>query len=109
MFAPVEFLELAKTLHTQATKESCARSAISRAYYAAFLTAREKSGIAVTSKDIHGLVLQYCYTYLPVMADDLKGLRRRRNSADYDLTHTFASKDSNWAIKTAEAIIDDLR
>ena len=109
MFVPIEFLELAKALNTQATKESYARSAISRAYYAAFLTAREKSGIADTSKDIHGLVLQYCYDYLPVMADELKNLRRRRNDADYKLNLTFTNKDSDWAVKTAEGIISDLR
>lgn len=111
MFAPIEFLELAKALHTQAARESCARSAVSRAYYSAFLTAREKGRVvqARPEDNIHALVFDYCYSYLPLMADELKNLRRRRNDADYKLHLTFTNTDSDWAIKTAEAIISDLR
>lgn len=111
MFAPSEFLELAKALHTQATVESYARSSVSRAYYSAFLTAKQKGRVVATKKDdnIHALVFDYCSSYLPLMANDLKDLRLRRNKADYNLDIVFSAKDSDWAIRTAEGIIYDLR
>jgi len=110
VFVPIEFLELAKTINTQAyNKEANARSAVSRAYYAAFLTAREAlGGKSLKGENIHKLVFDCLSNRHSLAADDLKSLRRLRNKADYDLSITVTAKDSALAIKIAEGIIQDL-
>ena len=95
---PREFLTLARQL-SLATTESAWRSAISRAYYAAFHVARqllEDLGFTVPHGDrAHGylwLRLSNCSEAAVEQAGrDLNDLRRQRNSADYDLARPVRS------------------
>lgn len=88
-----EFLDLAQALASQerkpATEEAKLRSAISRAYYAAYCTARNRLGaISFHVRDKH----TYVWNHFQNSTDDaLKEigknghrLRKDRNKADYD-------------------------
>src|SRR6266851_2866953 len=97
IFDWLEYLSLARELVVQSTgtssQEARLRSAISRAYYAAFkmafayLRARDSSIVFVRT-DIHTYVLER-FKYNPDLAHrevgvNLDRLRRERNKADYD-------------------------
>lgn len=109
---PREFLTLAQQL-SLATTEAAWRSAISRAYYAAFHVARqllEDLGFAVPQADrAHAylwLRLSNCGDPLVQKAGrGLKDLRRDRNWADYDLTHPIGQSLSQNQQSFAARII----
>ncbi|MHA1671097.1 MAG: hypothetical protein ACTSV5_11065 [Promethearchaeota archaeon] len=97
MFKPKDFLDFARNILdcSALTKdESLYRSAISRSYYAAFLSAREKidslepghlSHFNVDSHNevVNGLLLGRFYAQDLSLSDDLVELKRFRIEADY--------------------------
>ena len=95
MFDPLEFLRFAEALTIPPLmSESGARNAVSRAYYAVFLFARERlvhSGLMqrVGGAGEHGRVAQLLRAQAnptgQAAAHQLDILRRARNLADYDL------------------------
>jgi uncharacterized protein (UPF0332 family) len=95
---PREFLNLAQQL-SLATTEAAWRSAVSRAYYAAFHVARqlvEDLGFTVPRADrAHSylwLRLSNCgEAWLQQAGRELNDLRRHRNEADYDLARSVRS------------------
>lgn len=112
---PAAFLQLARALHAPnpdpadlAALEAVIppsaaelRSALSRAYYAAFLVARETLRAACgqhfpTTKDAHELVYIMLRSSdndsLKKAASALNQLRRARNAADYDLAPNDAER-----------------
>lgn len=117
----LQYLILAKELDGQATApaspEARRRSAISRAYYAAFIGARnylqkqEGHSIPKTS-DAHKYVSeQFKRSSDPVRQDigrKLERLRTTRNQADYNDTATGLFTNTKIAIKRAEQIISKL-
>src|SRR5262249_23489096 len=112
---PREFLTLARQL-SLATTESAWRSAISRAYYAAFHVARqllEDLGFAVPYADrADGYVwlrLSNCGEAVVEQAGrELNDLRRHRNSADYDLARPVRSAIARSREQVATRIIQIL-
>lgn len=112
---PREFLTLAQQL-SQATTEAAWRSALSRAYYAAFHVARkllEDCGFGVPRADrAHAylwLRLSNCSDIGVQQADrDLNDLRRHRNAADYDLTRPMRSGAARIQQQVAGRIIQAL-
>lgn len=89
------YLTLAETLVSAdlaAGREACLRSAMSRAYYAAFATARRQSrerhgGVVRQSAAEHGEVAAFFEKHSDaggVIAVHLTRLRLLRNRADYD-------------------------
>lgn len=91
-----EYLGLAQQLagkaQISATQESRLRSAISRAYYAAFILARnylrDRSGLTIPRQEGHKYVIdQFKNAPNPTskkIGESLKRLRFNRNKADYD-------------------------
>ncbi len=87
-----EFLHLARELAVDES-EVRLRSAVSRAYYGAFHAARdllESCGVLVPRHDVHDK-LQWCLRNsgdeeLAKVGESLDGLRRHRNTADYNLS-----------------------
>ncbi|CAD6548619.1 hypothetical protein LMG27952_04757 [Paraburkholderia hiiakae] len=108
---PREFLAVARELHqgAQNTEEAKLRSAVSRAYYAAFLYARNTAGIADSTSTVHSLTRQH---YLKIgeakVASRLDSLRVSRNDADYDLALSFSKIKSNQAIDIAQRVIEHI-
>jgi len=98
-FEPVEFHILASTLLStvsgapvavSGSDQAKVRTAIGRAYYAAFLVAREKLSIlgAITPKrnwEDHGLVVDALGGEGSDLGSKMHFLRRKRNQADYNL------------------------
>jgi uncharacterized protein (UPF0332 family) len=83
LFNPDEVLQVAEHL-SRRDGEANARSAISRAYYGAFLIARNLADIADETSRAHSETLRH-YVELGErsIADDLWSLRCARNRADY--------------------------
>jgi len=108
-----DFLSLAQRLVSEAAEVSW-RSAVSRAYYAAFHVARElleDMGFAVPRADrAHA----YLWRHLSNCGDpnvqaaghQLNDLRGDRNEADYDLGLSLARKVANGQVRAAQKIID---
>lgn len=118
----LEYLNLAKEmvvkLTTPPSQEARLRDAVSRAYYAAFISARnylrdtEAHSIPTTS-DAHRYVWQQFYInpapVYQLVAKNLKILRGYRNQADYDDNFPLLSAIANISIRRSEAVITNLR
>jgi uncharacterized protein (UPF0332 family) len=113
---PLEFLRLAAIL-AQGKTEVEWRSAIGRAYYAAFHIARQlllQLGFAVPRADrAHAyLWLRLSHagdTGIEQAGSDLNGLRGDRNWADYDLKRRRAQAFSQGCVQVANDIIGQLK
>ena len=110
-----DYLTLAKTWITGASEAEW-RSAVSRAYYAAFHEARDllrDLGFASPRGDqAHAylwLRLSNCgNAQVQLAGSDLNTLRRERNRADYDLDRTMGHADALLQVQAAERIIQIL-
>ncbi len=110
-FKPVDFYYLAGWLFKQQNPhdEARARAVVSKAYYGAFLEARDKAGIADKSSGVHKKVHDYYFTAGKLaLANRLDELRIKRNEADYDTTLTITSRDSGKALAQTKKILEEL-
>lgn len=117
-FQPVDYYYLASWLYEQQTshEEAKNRSIISKAYYSAFLAARDKAGITDKKSAVHKKVCEY-YSQNPpnsdfanrlAFANRLKDSRINRNKADYDTESKITSRDSKVALAKCKRILSDL-
>lgn len=111
-----EFLDFAKTCNTRSEwGDAGFRSGISRAYYGALLTSRSyceqdprfrfDPRSRSSHADIINAVSRIRSSKSAAMAEDLKKLKRMRESADYTLNYHSAATDIDDAIDDAEVII----
>jgi uncharacterized protein (UPF0332 family) len=115
MIAPDAFLVLAERL-LLGTAEEDWRSSVSRAYYAAFHSARdfmEALGFQVpAAEQAHGyLWLRLSNTGHPPLDQagrDLRALRTLRNTADYELTANLAQWRAQQQVQAAREIMETL-
>lgn len=101
-FEPAEFLGVARHLRSYNTGEGFQRSTISRAYYAAFLTAlsyccnrgwmRSTGGASD-----HGAVASSLTRMSYDLSDDFRNLQKLRRDADYKLSQLNSRKLALWA------------
>ncbi len=111
-----EFLRLAEQ-YVQGQSEAEWRSAVSRAYYAAFHVVREFLGDlgfeTPRADQAHAYLwrrLGNCgHVPLALAGSRLNQLRGERNRADYDLNPDLAWKDAHAAVKSAALIIATLQ
>lgn len=114
-----EYLELAQALTAQAgsgySKEAAKRSAISRAYYAAFCWARNYAEAnwgfqrTATAED-HGRLREHLRRQRRMqLASDLNKLRGWRNACDYDDKVPSLDQFVQSAIRIADKIIQECR
>lgn len=97
-FNPALFLTLARELSATA-EERYIRTAVGRAYYTAFLIARDNLHVVV-QKDVHTEVIRVLRGRNRGWADQLASLRRLRVAADYELTPADPTRRDwakNWA------------
>lgn len=114
-FDSVRFFELAKEL-AQQTDEARLRTAVGRAYYAAFLIAKTKT-MVVQREGAHNEVRARLMSRPPRgkhLADKLRDLFELRNTADYELVPDDASRTNWWhnwerALLLAEYLIPKLQ
>lgn len=105
---PADVMKVAEALQSipNAGNEAVSRSAISRAYYAAFLHTRDKAGITEKSGAVHQLTIDFCYNIgCDKAAQKLDNLRLERNRADYDLDRHFNQLLAGQQIRRAHDII----
>ena len=111
-FKPVDHYHLADWLYGQQQnpyREACARAVVSKAYYGAFLEARDKAGIADKSSSVHEKVRGYYFNSGKLaLANRLDDSRIKRNDADYDTTLTITSMDAGKALALAKKILQEL-
>ena len=94
MFNPDEFWTLAVSLMEQADpSEAQCRTAAGRAYYAFFLTVRERLRMSdISTGEVHGRVLSELRRRGRLnMAMALGSLRRLRDTADYSIAAVFTA------------------
>jgi len=116
VFNPSDFLDIARSIYARGAPsgdEAHIRTAISRAYYAAYLlirtAIREKRSdphLQVIHKELC-LDLKSCArdTDVQELGQRLDGLRSRRLDADYDLDKRLTVLDAGLMISEAENII----
>ena len=116
------FLRTARLLQHTGTREADYRSAISRAYYACFLTARKiayahcsseaclKAHIKNERKIGHEKLQTYLkYSSIPAirrLGEDLAGLSGNRGEADYNMSAVMSFEDASDAIEEADAFFE---
>jgi uncharacterized protein (UPF0332 family) len=114
-FDPEHFLNLAKGLVDDSNydEEARYRTAISRAYYATHLISKKKLediGVKFPIEDdknmgiIHMMVIDYLIKRNDPIGRMLKGLRKNRNKADYNLDWKFKKKGVELLISEAEVV-----
>jgi uncharacterized protein (UPF0332 family) len=82
---PGDFLNLAQELAQHYDEQIYLRTAVNRAYYAAFLTVRDRCQISVKDKRDHHKVIKYVRDRNRSAGDQLDTLFRSRTTADYVL------------------------
>lgn len=109
MFEPREFFHLAQELARQGDREAATRTAVSRAYYGAFLQAEiwlQTQGVAFsrTGRD-HQIAVRELRKISRFAGDALQSLRLSRNAADYDLQAAVLDQDARLALLMASIIM----
>ena len=113
MFDWKDYFKLAKEL-AKSKKESRLRSTVSRAYYAAFCTARNHAitlGYRTQGSGDHAAVPKFYAsrnTQFPGVGQKLGRLRRNRNNCDYNDVVLGLSSKSQKAIMEANAILSQI-
>ncbi|MES2366112.1 MAG: hypothetical protein V4563_09485 [Pseudomonadota bacterium] len=110
-FKPVDYYYLAGWLYKQQNphEEARARAVIAKAYYGAFLEARNKAGITDKTVSVHAKVHDYYFKAGDLaLSNRLDDLRIKRNQADYDTALSITSRDSGQALAWARKILDTL-
>lgn len=118
------FLGTARFLQNSGSDEAAYRSAVSRAYFACFLEARQvafdhcsgeakrKARVTRVGRIRHQPLQQYLKnspcTDIRQLGEDLAGLSGNRNDADYNMEDSLSADDSQGAIDEAQAFLDAL-
>lgn len=101
---PKDFLQTAQQL-ASATDEASLRTAVGRAYYAAFLVARDKLGLTNMRKQVHLKVEQQLKRQRKfAVAGKLHRLKELRHEADYKLSTAPTVGNWNAAWTRAESL-----
>ena len=121
VFDPAEFGKIAEEIVENVennavfrkSREAFLRTAISRAYYSAFLLAREKKrlevGIVSKSPEVHKEVMDWVYQkFGKKKYDQFLNLRRMRNEADYELEKSVDVNHAKLAVKLFRKIVGKL-
>ncbi|HEX5806109.1 MAG TPA: hypothetical protein VFY31_07220 [Macromonas sp.] len=108
--SPADFYQLAGILQRQSKggDDAALRSCISRAYYSAFLGARDARQLSSTGRTGHKDVISHyrkvnnpAYTAIANSLEDLKDLREK---ADYDVHLNCTTKDGTDAMTQASKV-----
>ena len=106
---PADFLTAAEKVAASASSEGDRRTAIGRAYYAAFLEAREKAGLSNTRESVHKEVADWIFAHVPGHTPQkFQSLHALRIRADYRLNDTLAASAMNDAIRYSKQVIKAL-
>lgn len=107
MFDLIGFYTLAYNLHTSSTEaigEHIHRTVVGRAYYSAFLAAREVC-VLKSDQSVHQQVITQWMSKNPKIAVKLRDLKDIRVNADYDLSTRITRTKAGKALLLAKAVL----
>ncbi len=107
-FNPVEFYRFSGVLYQDNTGEVIYRVIVGRAYYSAFLCARESAGIGNSGADVHKKVIEYFKSKNRTISNQLKELKDLRHLADYELTSKVEKRSAGESLRLAKSILISL-
>jgi len=106
-----DFLTLAEELATRTADESAMRTAVSRAYYAAFLVARgamRPGDVGVKHKQLWGSLRDAPERERRVIAETGNRLYRQREEADYGREVANLSREVALALARSREVVNTL-
>lgn len=103
-FNPRDFLSFAQNLVVGTGGEAHLRTAVSRAYYAVHLQARENLGLDDERRPSHDLVIITLRSRGGVAGEIVDGLRKLRITADYRLRTRITATQAQRALDLANAV-----
>lgn len=108
MFNSVELYLLAGRLYAENNQEVNNRTVINRAYYSAFLCARDYAKINSSSGSVHSEVINYFEKRKRIVFNQLRKLKDLRHQADYQLNNTVSMRDAQLSLQLAASILNQL-
>ncbi|MDC0003701.1 hypothetical protein OAE19_04810 [Porticoccaceae bacterium] len=106
---PKELVDYAYDILSNSDQEVEWRNAINRAYYGAFLCAREKSGMSGNrSKSVHKQVADYYKNRSSTIYNRLTDMCKMRNYSDYKPRNSVPKRDASACCKNARGVIQEL-
>lgn len=112
-FDPATFCDLANILRRSSNGDDARlRSSISRAYYGAFIVARDAAGVSSFGKSGHTTVIDYYAggnAQDQIISDALKRLKAMRERADYSPSSQCRPAEGDMALGLSSKVIRALR
>jgi len=105
---PINFYFFASWLNSHSKPplaHEVSRVIVGRAYYAAFLAARDQANQKGTGARIHSEVITHYRTKDSYISNKLADLKRLREQADYNLDNSVSISDINTSLKGSRAIL----
>ena len=107
-FNPVDFYRFSGTLYQDNNGEVIYRVVVGRAYYSAFLCARESASIKSNESDGHKKVIEYFKSKNNTISNQLRDLKDLRHLADYELTSKVERRSAGQSLRLAGSILTSL-
>lgn len=110
MINPTDFYHFASEIYQNKNHQSevAYRSVISRAYYAAFLCAKNHTRISNSSGSVHNAVINYFDGRNRVVYRNFKDLKELRSKADYQITEAVRKQEAGESLRLAKSILTKL-
>ena len=107
---PKDMVDYAHQMLSNDSPELELRNVINRAYYGAFLTARDAANITNSGGSIHKEVADYYYRQKNKsrLGNNLDLLKKLRATADYRPDKDVTPHDARKSCRTAKSILDGL-
>lgn len=108
IFDPVDFYRFASWLYAKKADnapEELSRAIIGRAYYAAFLAAREAAKVQGSGARIHNEVIAHWLQRNTTISNRLRDLKLRREQADYKLDPKLGDREAGESLCLCENIL----
>lgn len=113
VFDPSDFFEVAESLYESNKTPAGYRTVVGRAYYAAFLVARDYAGLQSRGPGGHESVAQHYKSELKavhiLIGNRLDTLRVERATSDYDCSADVGQRKAGSAIALSRQVIKDLK
>ncbi len=101
--------DLYKANRDEIDREVQLRTAINRAYYGAFLTARDSAGISFSQANVHiAVASHYRDEKNGIVANNLDSLKRLRQKADYEPGIQIGVSEAKTSCSTAQRIVNEI-
>ena len=105
---PQNMVNYARQMLKNNSSELELRNVINRAYYGAFLTARDAANITDSSGSIHKKVADHYSIYNSHLSNNLFALKKLRVKADYKPNSDVTNHDAQNSCRMAQSILNDL-